>query len=122
MICLGDQDDVPALLGDLVPLLETLILEQLDSADHDEYRRFAELLAHIEACVLLGRWSRRIAACSSTFDICGTTSTFHREHPHAALARDLMPPSLLDITRPWIGAAIAPRRRTAWKRRCLSPR
>ncbi|MFD5268802.1 hypothetical protein [Streptomyces sp. NPDC058335] len=73
-------DDVPALLGDLVdlslshgwalaalqaidhiphdellPLLEPLIWEQLDSADNDEYRRFAELLAHIEAWELLGQ-------------------------------------------------------------------
>ncbi|MGW7434072.1 hypothetical protein ACWGIN_31645 [Streptomyces sp. NPDC054861] len=30
------------------------------------------------------RWSRRIAAYSSTFDICGMTSTFHQEHPDAA--------------------------------------
>ncbi|MCY0932454.1 hypothetical protein OTB20_41220 [Streptomyces sp. H27-H1] len=73
-------DDAPALLGDLVglslshgwaltarqaidriphnhlvPLLEPLILERLDSADDDEYRRLAELLAHIEAWNLLGQ-------------------------------------------------------------------
>ncbi|WP_187283336.1 hypothetical protein [Streptomyces sp. t39] len=29
------------------------------------------------------RWSRRIAAYNSTFDICGMTSTFHQEHPDA---------------------------------------
>ncbi|MFJ3176597.1 hypothetical protein ACIPJK_38460 [Streptomyces roseus] len=39
----------------LIPLLEPLILNQLDTADDDEYRRFAELLAHIEAWDLLGR-------------------------------------------------------------------
>ncbi|MFV5998755.1 hypothetical protein ACNPQM_42110 [Streptomyces sp. NPDC056231] len=39
----------------LLPLLEPLIMDQLDSADDDEYRRFAELLAHIEAWELLGR-------------------------------------------------------------------
>ncbi|MFD5342045.1 hypothetical protein [Streptomyces hawaiiensis] len=31
--------------------------------------------------------SRRIAAYSSTFDICGMTRTFRQEHPDAALAR-----------------------------------
>ncbi|MFF8538644.1 hypothetical protein ACF07B_42810 [Streptomyces sp. NPDC015532] len=73
-------DDVPALLGDLVglslsrgwalvvrqaidriphddlvPLLEPLIVERLDSADDDEYRLLAELLVHVEAWELLGR-------------------------------------------------------------------
>ncbi|MFE2330254.1 hypothetical protein ACFXD5_41205 [Streptomyces sp. NPDC059385] len=38
----------------LIPLLEPLILNQLDTADDDEYRRFAELLAHIGAWDLLG--------------------------------------------------------------------
>ncbi|GGW96540.1 hypothetical protein GCM10010297_18030 [Streptomyces malachitofuscus] len=46
------------------------------------------------------RWSRRIAAYSSTFDIRGMTSTFHQEHPDAALARTPMPPKLVDITHP----------------------
>ncbi|MGV4988803.1 hypothetical protein ACVB8X_43300 [Streptomyces sp. NRAIS4] len=32
------------------------------------------------------------------------TSTFHQEHPDAALARELVPPKLINITRPWIGA------------------
>ncbi|MFJ6598522.1 hypothetical protein ACIQPP_48705 [Streptomyces violaceusniger] len=32
------------------------------------------------------------------------TSTFHQEHPDAALARDLVPPKLINITRPWFGA------------------
>ncbi|MFM9700234.1 hypothetical protein [Streptomyces europaeiscabiei] len=39
----------------LLPLLEALILDRLDSADDDEYRRFAELLAHVEAWELLGQ-------------------------------------------------------------------
>jgi len=54
------------------------------------------------------RWSRRIAAYSSTFDICGMTSTFHQEHPDAALARDPVPPKSIDITRPWAGAPPKP--------------
>ncbi|MEU5306491.1 hypothetical protein ACH4YO_35995 [Streptomyces noursei] len=29
------------------------------------------------------------------------TSTFHQEHPDAALARALAPPKLINITRPW---------------------
>ncbi|MFD4974842.1 hypothetical protein [Streptomyces sp. NPDC058424] len=33
------------------------------------------------------RWSRRIAAYSSTFDMRGMTSTFHQEHLDAALAK-----------------------------------
>ncbi|MFB6717882.1 MULTISPECIES: hypothetical protein [unclassified Streptomyces] len=49
------------------------------------------------------RWSRRIAAYSSTFDIWGMTSTFHQEHPDAVLARALVPPKLINITRPWFG-------------------
>jgi hypothetical protein len=32
------------------------------------------------------RWSRRIAAYSSTFDICGMTRAFRRKHPDTALA------------------------------------
>ncbi|MDV9187793.1 hypothetical protein R6L23_06130 [Streptomyces sp. SR27] len=43
----------------LLPLLEPLILDRLDSADDDEYRRFAELLAHIEAWDLLGQLAAR---------------------------------------------------------------
>ncbi|MCZ1014109.1 hypothetical protein [Streptomyces noursei] len=31
------------------------------------------------------------------------TSTFHQEHPDAALARDPVPPKLINITRPWFG-------------------
>lgn len=49
------------------------------------------------------RWSRRIAAYSSTFGICGMTSTFHQEHPDAALARELVLPKLINTTRPWNG-------------------
>ncbi|MFF2191235.1 hypothetical protein [Streptomyces sp. NPDC058155] len=48
------------------------------------------------------RWSRPIAAYSSTFDMGGMTSTFHQEHPDAALARTPVPPKLINITRPWI--------------------
>jgi hypothetical protein len=44
------------------------------------------------------RWSGRIAAYSSTFDICGMTSTFHQEHSDAALARDSVPPEVVNIT------------------------
>ncbi|CAM5674388.1 hypothetical protein SCANM63S_00669 [Streptomyces canarius] len=36
------------------------------------------------------RWSRRIAAYGSTFDICGMTSTSHQEHPDAARAPRLL--------------------------------
>ncbi|MBY8845552.1 GNAT family N-acetyltransferase [Streptomyces sp. SP2-10] len=38
----------------------------------------------------------------------GPTSTFHQQHPDAALARDLVPPKLITITRPWIGAPPKP--------------
>ncbi|GGQ19512.1 hypothetical protein GCM10010279_29120 [Streptomyces mutabilis] len=47
------------------------------------------------------RWSRRIAAYSSTFDICGMTRTFHRQHPDAVLASTPLPSKLVNITRPW---------------------
>jgi hypothetical protein len=43
----------------LLPLLEPLILDRLDSADDDEYRRLAELLAHVEAWELLGQLAAR---------------------------------------------------------------
>ena len=43
----------------LLPLLEPLILDRLGSADDDEYRRFAELLAHVEAWELLGQLATR---------------------------------------------------------------
>ncbi|UKY54168.1 winged helix-turn-helix transcriptional regulator [Streptomyces inhibens] len=32
------------------------------------------------------------------------TSTFHQEHPDAALARDPVPPKLINTTHPWNGA------------------
>lgn len=38
--------------------------------------------------------SNLCAAYSSTFDICGVTSTFHQEHLDAALARTSAPPKL----------------------------
>lgn len=46
----------------LLPLLEPLILTRLDSADDDEYRRLAELLAHIDAWALLGTLVARAMA------------------------------------------------------------
>lgn len=46
----------------LLPLLEPLILARLDSADDDEYRRLAELLAHINAWALLGTLVARAMA------------------------------------------------------------
>ncbi|WP_330315626.1 hypothetical protein [Streptomyces platensis] len=36
------------------------------------------------------------------------TSTFHQEHPDAALARATVPPKLINITRPWIEAPPKP--------------
>ncbi|MFF5933200.1 hypothetical protein [Streptomyces sp. NPDC012508] len=54
------------------------------------------------------RWSRRIAAYSSTFDIRGMTRPFHQEHPDAALASTLVTSNLVNITRPWIGAPPKP--------------
>ena len=62
------------------------------------------------------RWSRRIAAYSSTFDIRGMTSTFHQEHVDAALARTPVPPKLVDITHPWNKAPPKPidKRRRYW--------
>lgn len=49
------------------------------------------------------RWSRRIAAYSLGFDTCGMTSTFHHEHPDAALASTAALSKLLNITRPGKG-------------------
>jgi hypothetical protein len=46
----------------LLPLLEPLILDRLDSADDDEYRRLAELLAHIRARGLLSQLVARALA------------------------------------------------------------
>jgi hypothetical protein len=43
----------------LLPSLEPLILDRLDSADYDEYRRFAQLLAHVAAWELLGQLAAR---------------------------------------------------------------
>ncbi|WP_217507309.1 hypothetical protein, partial [Streptomyces lunaelactis] len=36
------------------------------------------------------------------------TSTFRQEHPDAALARDLVPPKLINTTRPWNGVPPKP--------------
>ncbi|MEY2233330.1 hypothetical protein [Streptomyces sp. BF23-19] len=44
---------------------------------------------------VLARWSRRIAAYSSTFDICGMTRTLYQEHPDAALAKTLVTSKLM---------------------------
>lgn len=54
------------------------------------------------------RWSRRIAACSSIFDICGMTRPFHQEHPDAPVAGTLATSKLVNITRPWIWAPPKP--------------
>lgn len=54
------------------------------------------------------RWSRRIAAYSSIFDIRGMTRTFHHEYPDAALARTPAPPKLVNITHPGNGAPPKP--------------
>ncbi len=58
--------------------------------------------------VMPARWSRQIAAYSSTFDICGITRTFHREHPDAVLASTPALTKLVNITRPWIRAPPKP--------------
>lgn len=47
---------------------------------------------------------RRIAAYSSTFDICGMTRAFHQKHPDAARASTPVTSKLVHITRPWIWA------------------
>ncbi|MFB8046186.1 hypothetical protein ACFC8F_33380 [Streptomyces hydrogenans] len=53
------------------------------------------------------RWSRRIAAYSSTFEILGMTSAFHQEHPDAALTRTSAPPKpLAKRRRYWVLAHI----------------
>ena len=46
----------------LLPLLQPLVVDRLDSADDDEYRRLAELLAHINAWALLGALVARAIA------------------------------------------------------------
>lgn len=56
---------------------------------------------------MFAQWSCRIAAYSSTFDICGMNSTFHQEHPDAALARTPVLSKLVNISRTWI--AVPPR-------------
>ncbi|MEU5510810.1 hypothetical protein [Streptomyces fungicidicus] len=58
-------------------------------------------LREISRIVMPSRWSRRIAAYSSTFDICGMTRAFHQEHPDAGLASTPMTSKLVNITRPW---------------------
>ncbi len=44
------------------PALKEIVLPRLDSADDDEYRRFAELLAHVEAWDLLRQLTKRALA------------------------------------------------------------
>ncbi|MFF1839929.1 hypothetical protein ACFVXE_38125 [Streptomyces sp. NPDC058231] len=44
------------------------------------------------------------------------TSIFHQEHPDAALARAAMPPNLVNIARPWIGAP--PKPIDKWRHHC----
>jgi hypothetical protein len=46
----------------LMVLLQPLVLDRLDSADDGEYRRLAELLAHINAWALLGTLVARAIA------------------------------------------------------------
>ncbi|WKX23275.1 hypothetical protein [Streptomyces sp. HUAS CX7] len=73
-----------------------------------------QTVRHVTPCVrsssridMPPRWSRRIAAYNSTFDICGMTSTFHQEHPDAALARDPVPPELIEKRHHhWVPAQI----------------
>lgn len=50
------------------------------------------------------RRSRRITAYSSTFDICGMTSTFHQKQLDAALARELVLPKPIDMCRHYCGS------------------
>lgn len=43
----------------LIPALEEIVLPRLGSADWDEYRRLAELLAHVEAWDILRQLTQR---------------------------------------------------------------
>ncbi len=46
----------------LIPVIRELVPPLLNTADCDDYRRMAELLAHIQAWELLGQLSRRALA------------------------------------------------------------
>ncbi|MER8162296.1 hypothetical protein [Streptomyces sp. NPDC094472] len=48
--------------------------------------------------VMPPRWSRRIAAYRSTFDICGMTRAFHQEHLDAPVASAPVTSKLVNIT------------------------
>lgn len=82
---------------------------------HAEFRalrtvRQATLYLRSSARIVMpARWSRRNAAYSSAFDICGMTRTFHREHPYAVLASTPALTKLMNITRPWIRGPPKPR-------------
>ncbi|GAA2424355.1 hypothetical protein GCM10010421_08520 [Streptomyces glaucus] len=58
-------------------------------------------LREISRIVMPPRWSCRIAAYSSTFDICGMTRALHQEHPDAGLASTPVTSKLVNITLPW---------------------
>ncbi|MTE17531.1 hypothetical protein [Nocardia aurantiaca] len=59
----------------LWPQLESLVLGKLDTADDDDYRRFAELLAHVKAWPLLERLVLR-ARSSDNPDVCEVADDF----------------------------------------------
>jgi hypothetical protein len=46
----------------LLPALQQLVPPLLDTADCDDYRRLAELLAHVKAWEILGELTRRVLA------------------------------------------------------------
>jgi hypothetical protein len=51
----------------LHPALNDIILPRLSSADEDEYRRFAELLSHVEAWDLLPQLTQRALASDDPY-------------------------------------------------------
>jgi hypothetical protein len=46
----------------LIPAMKQLVPPLLETADYDDYRRLAELLAHVNAWELLGELTRRALA------------------------------------------------------------
>jgi hypothetical protein len=84
--------DRPGLAVDLLlplgaPAVQPERLQRVVFGYHYTVIRQATLyLRSSSRIVMPARWSRRIAAYSSTFDICGMTRAFHREHPDAVLA------------------------------------
>ncbi|MFF3558810.1 hypothetical protein ACFYXS_02030 [Streptomyces sp. NPDC002574] len=63
----------------LLPALDPLITAQLETADDDEYRRLAELLAHIRAWLLLQQLIRH-AQASKDPDVCEVADDFTAEY------------------------------------------